>query len=179
MKIVLQILPANPYIELPIDLTDEEKAWLKERYELVKPLLEMKESQRLGQPFQPIPDIKERTEKIIELGSKINDSLKRHLPPSAQLANYAYETDDLYKLDNVEGVAITDLKDWLQHRQPKGFKPIPIYSARGDQLRIYFENEEGFAENLNDDVILIRAFKDRRIVGVKINNILGFIKQGY
>ena len=56
------------------------------------------------------------------------------------------------------------------------FKPLPVYSHVGDLLKLYWDNEPGYAEQINPYVTLIRAFSDKRIVGVKIGGILTLVK---
>jgi hypothetical protein len=63
---------------------------------------------------------------------------------------------------------VDELREYLRTHPPKGFKPVPYYSAAGDFLLLYFEDEAGYTEGLGERAEVIRAFSDGRVVGVKI-----------
>lgn len=63
---------------------------------------------------------------------------------------------------------VLTLTEYLKAHPCKGFKVHPFYSVIGDLLDVYFENEVGYAETIAPGVDVIRAFSDKRIVGVKL-----------
>lgn len=67
-----------------------------------------------------------------------------------------------------DAVPMNDLSEYIAAHPPKGFRPVPSFSVAGNMLSVYFEDDPGFAETLNPQVTVIRAFSDRRIVGVKL-----------
>lgn len=60
------------------------------------------------------------------------------------------------------------LDKYLRTHAPKGFKPVPRYSMTGDMLEIHFEGEPAYAETVNEHLTVLRAFSDKRVVGVKV-----------
>lgn len=69
------------------------------------------------------------------------------------------------------------LEEYMRGKSCEGHKPVPTYSRVGDQLSLYFDPESGYAEPLNESVTLIRAFSDKRVVGVKITGILNLVNK--
>lgn len=64
---------------------------------------------------------------------------------------------------------MSDLKAFLKAHPYKGpFKPVPFFSVVGNMLVIHFEDERAYAESLSQQVTVLRSFKDKRIIGVKL-----------
>ena len=61
-----------------------------------------------------------------------------------------------------------DLEEDLKNRPRGPFKPVLRYSRIGDMVEIHFEEDPAFAVQVNEYLTLLRAFSDRRLVGVKI-----------
>ena len=60
--------------------------------------------------------------------------------------------------------------------KPADFKPGATYSHVGDLLKVYLEDEPAYAVQLTPLLTVLRAFKDHRIVGVKVAGILEMVK---
>jgi hypothetical protein len=64
------------------------------------------------------------------------------------------------------------LEEWTKSHPPQGFKPKPVLNRRGNMIVWYFSDEEGYAEPIFVDGVdvghLIRSFKTKEIVGVKV-----------
>ncbi len=58
---------------------------------------------------------------------------------------------------------------------PKEFKPLPVYSHVGDMLKLYWNDEPGYAVTVNEFVTLIVGFTTKSVVGVKITGILQMV----
>lgn len=66
----------------------------------------------------------------------------------------------------------TTLDEYLREHPQQGFKPLPFINKHGNLLEWYFTNAEGYAEPVHVDGMLvgmlIRSFKTKEVVGVKI-----------
>ena len=62
----------------------------------------------------------------------------------------------------------TTVAEYLKDRKCAGFKPVPRYSLAGDMLEIHVEGEPAYAETVNEHLTVLRAFSDKRIVGLKV-----------
>jgi hypothetical protein len=65
-------------------------------------------------------------------------------------------------------IPLKDLPAYMAAHPPKGFKPVPFYSAGGDFLILYFEDAPCYTEGLSERAEVMRAFDDNRVVGVKL-----------
>lgn len=63
-----------------------------------------------------------------------------------------------------------ELRDYIRNNPPKGFKPIPVVSMQGEQIRWYWDDESSYAESVHHDGKWVgtihRAMSDKRVVGV-------------
>ena len=69
-----------------------------------------------------------------------------------------------------------DLATWLKNHPPTGrFVPSAWYNAYGDELEVWWEDEQSYAEEVSNGqwnvMALQRAMSDKRIVGVTIYSI--------
>lgn len=68
------------------------------------------------------------------------------------------------------------VSDYLAKHPYRGpFKPVPRYSAIGDMLEIHYEEEPAYAEPVNEHLTLLRAFSDKRIVGMKVFGVAALV----
>ncbi len=79
-----------------------------------------------------------------------------------------------------DAIAVTDLAEYLRTHPPTGqFKPVPFYSQVGDMLEVYWDEGKpngGYAERVNDQLTVIRAFDDDRPIGVKVYGVLELVR---
>ncbi len=64
---------------------------------------------------------------------------------------------------------------YLAGKTCKGFKPVPRYSLTGDMLEVHIEGEPAYAETVNEYLTVLRAFSDKRIVGVKVFGVAALV----
>ena len=68
------------------------------------------------------------------------------------------------------------LHEYLKGRRPQGFKPVPRYSSSGDVLEAYWEDAPAYADQITPYLIVMRAFGDKRAVGVKVFGVRGMVE---
>ena len=72
-----------------------------------------------------------------------------------------------------------NLPAYLQEHPHKGpFQPAPRYSEVGGMLEVHFEDVPAYVKPVNPQVTLLLAFDDKRVVGVKVFDVLGLIGGG-
>jgi hypothetical protein len=64
-----------------------------------------------------------------------------------------------------------DLNEFFATHKPKGFKPIPHYSARGDCVTFYARDERCHAKQADDVLTVYRSMATGDIVGCKIDGV--------
>ena len=71
--------------------------------------------------------------------------------------------------------SLTDYTDSLGPR--KGFKPEPYICADSDTLTMYFENTPSFAERVDSELTVFKAFGSDELVGFELKGILPRMKE--
>jgi len=64
-----------------------------------------------------------------------------------------------------------DLIEFLKDKDVLGFQPHPQYSAEGDFLTFFFQNEDCHGERVDDLLTVYRAEKSGELVGCKIKGV--------
>ena len=59
----------------------------------------------------------------------------------------------------------------------KGFKPEPYICADSDTLTMYFENTPSFAERVDNELTVFKAFDSEDLVGFELKGILPKMKE--
>jgi hypothetical protein len=59
--------------------------------------------------------------------------------------------------------------EYLKENPPLGFHPLPFYSAAGEFLSMFFEDEDHYAERIDQVLTVYRSMRTQRLVGFKIN----------
>jgi hypothetical protein len=70
----------------------------------------------------------------------------------------------------------TELMEYLKGRKPRGFHSRPYYSQEGDFLTYFFENQDHYAERLDDILTVYRSMDERRFVGFKLKGVVHLLK---
>lgn len=72
-----------------------------------------------------------------------------------------------------DAIPIDKLAEHLRNHRPGPVKPVPRYSERGDMVEVHWDPEPAFADRVTEQLTLLRAFSDRRVVGVKLYDVVG------
>lgn len=65
-----------------------------------------------------------------------------------------------------------DLISYLKGRMPGPFQPgRMVYSVVGAMLEVYWEDEPAYADQITPTLTVMRAFSDKRPVGVKLYDV--------
>src|SRR5438270_23949 len=69
-----------------------------------------------------------------------------------------------------------ELIEYLRGRKPKGFRSCPYYSKEGDFLTFFFEDEDHYAERMDEILTVYRSMKTEEFVGFKLKGVLHLLK---
>jgi hypothetical protein len=65
----------------------------------------------------------------------------------------------------------TELIEYLKSRKPKGFKSCPFYSREGDFLTFFFQDDDYYAERIDEILTVFRSHKTKKFVGFKLKGV--------
>jgi hypothetical protein len=65
----------------------------------------------------------------------------------------------------------SDLTEYLRGRKPRGFQSRPFYSHAGDYLTFFFEDEDHYAERMDEYLTVFRSMEGDRFVGFKLKGV--------
>ena len=68
------------------------------------------------------------------------------------------------------------LIDYLENKEPRGFKPRPIYSADGDFITVYLTDEDSYAERVDELLTVYLSVEEHSLVGCKIKGVRRLLK---
>jgi hypothetical protein len=68
------------------------------------------------------------------------------------------------------------LIDYLEQREPRGFKPRPIYSVDGDFITVYLTDEDSYAQRVDELLTVYLSLEKSSLVGCKINGVRRLLK---
>lgn len=71
-----------------------------------------------------------------------------------------------------------NLHEYLRTYRPGPFKPIPYYSVIGNFVECYVADVDCYAEQVNEQLTVMRSFADNSVVGVKIYGARELIEKG-
>lgn len=72
------------------------------------------------------------------------------------------------------------LEQMLAARPPGGFKAVAVYSEKGNMVKWHWDEEPAYEEPVAEGGVwvgsLLRAFSDKRVVGIKLHleSVVGF-----
>jgi len=66
---------------------------------------------------------------------------------------------------------VNELTQYLKGRRCQGFTAHPYYSQAGDFLTYYFQDDECYAERLDDVLTVYLSFKTKKFVGFKLKGV--------
>lgn len=95
----------------------------------------------------------------------------KQLEQPRKLYEQPAETSDMIPLVELEG--------YMKDKTPGTFKPGKVrYSRIGEMIEVHWQDDPAYAENCGD-VVLLRSFATKQVVGVKIlhpKGIMGLVE---